>query len=320
MKIADVKDTIKTARRNPGYPPIFLWGSPGIGKSQSVKQVAEEQGVELRDVRASLLDPTDLKGFPYISEGRMCWAPPSFLPTDGEGILFMDELNLAPQSVMSACYQLILDRRIGEYQLPEGWYIVAAGNPKGMGVQRMSKALINRFLHIQVEVHPEEWQQWAAQNGVHPMIQAFLRMRPQLLMPSDQDTKEGPYPTPRSWEFVSMAVKATWPKRPKIEVLEGLVGSAAAAEYDQFFTIYESGVFPHDILSGASYKLPEEQAVRYILLTACVMQATPEQMVNLLAFVNQLGQELQALFEALVQSRPDLMETKEYVAWLCKQK
>ena len=134
--------------------PVFLWGAPGVGKSQVVAQVAEERNLALRDIRAVLLDPVDLRGLPRITaEGLSVWCPPGFLPGANdpeEGILFLDELNAAPPLVQAACYQLILDRRIGEYKLPDGWSIIAAGNrEKDKAVtHRMPSALANRMVHL----------------------------------------------------------------------------------------------------------------------------------------------------------------------------
>ena len=109
--------------------PTFLWGAPGIGKSSIVKQIADEKGLDFIDLRLALMDPTDLKGIPFYDKEThtALWAPPAFLPREGEGILFLDELNSAAPAVQSSAYQLILDRRIGEYELPDGWAIVAAG-------------------------------------------------------------------------------------------------------------------------------------------------------------------------------------------------
>lgn len=110
---------------------VFIWGSPGIGKSSIVRQIAQRRGMPLVDIRASLLDPTDLRGIPMIQDGTAVWCPPSFLPkkSDKPGILFLDEVNAAPPLVQAALYQLILDRRIGEYELPEGWRIVGRRQP-----------------------------------------------------------------------------------------------------------------------------------------------------------------------------------------------
>src|SRR5713226_7324319 len=109
--------------------PVFIWGSPGVGKSAVVRQLAKELAIPLQDVRALLLDPVDLRGLPFLgADGRSKWATPEFLPESGSGILFLDELNAAPAMVQASCYQLVLDRKVGEYSLPEGWAIVAAGN------------------------------------------------------------------------------------------------------------------------------------------------------------------------------------------------
>ena len=127
MKASSVLDALRVlvaARR-----PVFVWGSPGVGKSAVVGQLAKAMNIPLRDVRALLLDPVDLRGLPFLgTDGRSKWATPEFLPQDGAGILFLDELNAAPAMVQASCYQLVLDRRLGEYTLPDGWAIIAAGN------------------------------------------------------------------------------------------------------------------------------------------------------------------------------------------------
>src|SRR5215471_19152320 len=164
--------------------PVFIWSSPGAGKSSIVRQLAESLKVPLRDVRALLLDPVDLRGLPFLgSDGRSKWATPDFLPQDGEGILFLDELNAAPAMVQASCYQLVLDRKLGEYTLPEGWTIVAAGNRDSdrAATTRMPTPLRNRFVHLDFEVDVQEWSEWAIGAGIRPEVIAFIRFRPQLL-------------------------------------------------------------------------------------------------------------------------------------------
>uniref|UniRef100_UPI0025DB766D AAA family ATPase n=1 Tax=Sulfuricurvum sp. TaxID=2025608 RepID=UPI0025DB766D len=117
------KDTIETmGALIDAKIPTFLWGAPGIGKSSIIKQIARESGIECIDLRLSLMDPTDLKGIPFYEKDShsALWAPPSFLPREGRGILFLDELNSAAPAVQASAYQLILDRKVGEYTLPEG--------------------------------------------------------------------------------------------------------------------------------------------------------------------------------------------------------
>ena len=126
-----------------------------------------------------------MRGIPYVEEGIANWAPPAFLPSkpDGKGILFFDELNAAPPLVQASLYQLTLDRRIGEYVLPDGWKIVAAGNraEDRSIVFRMPNALSNRFTHLDFEVDYEDWRIWAIDRGIHPMIVGFLGLRRELL-------------------------------------------------------------------------------------------------------------------------------------------
>jgi MoxR-like ATPase len=183
---------------------VFIWGGPGIGKSAMVRQVTAAAGLPLRDIRALLLDPVDLRGLPFLgTDGRAKWAAPDFLPSDGCGILFLDELNAAPAMVQAACYQLGLDRSLGEYRLPEGWAIVAAGNREGDrgATTRMPAPLRNRFVHLDFELDGEEWSRWAIKTGIRAEVIAFLRFRPELLSVFDRDAHA--FPSPRSWEFVS---------------------------------------------------------------------------------------------------------------------
>jgi hypothetical protein len=109
--------------------PLHIWGSCGVGKSQIVGKVANDLNFQFLDIRAVQLDPVDLRGLPRIAADQTEWVPPKFLPTDGKGILFRDELTSAPQMTQAGCYQLVLDRKLGEYVLSDGWVVIAAGNP-----------------------------------------------------------------------------------------------------------------------------------------------------------------------------------------------
>ena len=182
--------------------PYLCGAPPGIGKSQVIAQAARDLGIDLIDVRAVLLDPVDLRGLPHIDENRRaCWCPPDFLPREGCGVMLLDELNAAPPLVQAACYQLVLDRCLGEYRLPEGWSMVAAGNRETdrAVTHRMPSALANRFAHLNFDVDAEEWIQWAQDNGfcagsgrVHPF---FAQIFCTLSIPSGT-TRPFPLPAP----------------------------------------------------------------------------------------------------------------------------
>ncbi len=189
--------------------PVFLWGPPGIGKSDIVKQIGEDAGREVIDVRLALWEPTDIKGIPYYNsdQGKMVWAPPAELPTDPEStaLIFLDELNSAPPAVQAAAYQLILNRRVGTYQLPKGVDIVAAGNREGdRGVTyRMPAPLANRFVHLEMKVDFDDFQDWATLNKVHPDVVGYVGFAKQDLYDFDPKSPSKSFATPRSWVFVS---------------------------------------------------------------------------------------------------------------------
>jgi hypothetical protein len=193
--------------------PVFLWGPPGIGKSDIVKQIGEDAGREVIDVRLALWEPTDIKGIPYYNadQGKMVWAPPAELPTDPEStaIIFLDELNSAPPAVQAAAYQLILNRRVGTYELPKGVDVVAAGNREGdRGVTyRMPAPLANRFIHLEAKVDFDDFQEWAVMNDVHPEVLGYVGFAKQDLYDFDPKSVSKAFATPRSWVFVSDLLK-----------------------------------------------------------------------------------------------------------------
>ena len=191
------------------HRPVFLWGPPGIGKSEVVGQIGADLGREVIDVRLALWEPTDIKGIPYYNSdlGTMVWAPPAELPVneDSTAIIFLDELNSAPPAVQAAAYQLILNRRVGTYRLPAGVDIVAAGNRDGdKGVTyRMPAPLANRFVHLEMKVDFDDWQDWATLNKVHPEVVGYVGFAKQDLYDFDPKSSSKAFATPRSWSFVS---------------------------------------------------------------------------------------------------------------------
>jgi MoxR-like ATPase len=182
----------------------MIWGAPGIGKSSIVAQAAKEHKMDFVDVRLSQLAPTDLRGLPVAENGISKWYPPEFLPHSGKGILFLDELNMAPPAMQGMAQQLILDRRVGSYVVPEGWYLWAAGNRKEdrAAVFDMPTPLANRFLHLQVEPDFDSFKAYALTTKVHEQIIAFLSFRSNLL--HKLDPQQPAWPSPRSWVMASL--------------------------------------------------------------------------------------------------------------------
>jgi hypothetical protein len=219
-----------------------------------------------------LLDPVDLRGLPRLDGDTAVWCPPAFLPRAGEGVLFLDELAQAPPLVQAACLQLVLDRRIGEYELPEGWAVVAASNraEDRAGVHRLISPLLNRFVHLDLEVSADDWQAWAVAAGVAPEVRAFLRLRPALLSQFDPAANPRAFPTPRSWQFVADVLGRT-PDDLVHGVVAGCVGDGPAAEFAGFLALYRELPDVDAVLAAPdTTPVPREPAVLYALVGALV--------------------------------------------------
>lgn len=244
--IATLTSLIGVAEATPERPPtaIHVWGPPGVGKSDVIRQVAGKLGREVVDIRAVLLDPVDLRGLPKVNgDDRAHWCPPAFLPTgDSTALVFLDELPAAPPLVQNACLQLILDRRLGEYHLPPGCVMVAAGNriEDRAGAHRLTTALSSRFIHLDLDVDIEDWRAWAIENGIHESITSFIAFKDGYLHQFDASSGERVFPCPRTWAMASHAM-SRMPTRDKTAlqpVLAGCVGKGAAAEFLAFCETY----------------------------------------------------------------------------------
>jgi MoxR-like ATPase len=259
--------------------PLYLWGPPGVGKSSLVRQAAAALGLDLVDVRATLLDPIDLRGLPRLTGDTATWCPPAFLPTGGAGLLFLDELAQAPPLVQAGCLQLTLDRRIGEYELPDGWSVVAASNrtEDRAGTHRLISPLLNRFVHLDLDVSPEDWQQWAVGAGIAPVVRSFLQYRPALLFQFDPAANPRAFPTPRSWQFVSDVLARTADELLH-PVVAGCVGDGAAAEFLGFLRLYRELPDLDGVLARPdAAPVPREPAVLYALVGALVERCRADQ-------------------------------------------
>lgn len=328
MKPKRVKEFIRRAVETPmEIQPVHIWGPPGIGKSAIPKQVTEEKQIGFVDMRLAQRDPTDLRGIPAVIDGRSRWLPPPELPTDHwcldcrrplhetdligarptrcafckgtrlteKGILFLDELTSAPPLTQASAYQLTLDRQISEYRLPDGWYILAAGNriEDRAVVYRMSTALANRFSHIDFEVNLEDWTDWANLNGVDPNIVGFLNWRPELLFAFNPESSEKAFATPRSWEFASRLIKLST-KTMLPELLEGTVGKGATAEFMSFLKVQTELPDINKIFKGEDF-VPKRMDLKYALVSALVSRATPKQFERLMQYSQKLPAEFSVL-------------------------
>lgn len=304
--------------------PVFLWGAPGVGKSDVVRQIAASMKHELRDVRLSLMDPVDLKGFPVpnAAKKQMNWLPADWLPTKGKGILFLDEMNSAPQSVQASAYQLVLDRKLGDYELPEGWAVIAAGNRASdrAVVHAMPSALANRFVHIDYEIDNDDWNMWAMQNGVHDDIRAFMRFRSNLLHSFDAASNPRAFPSPRSWSFVNDIYKDQHGQAEEFELVKGTVGEGAASEFSAFVRQIKDLPSPDQVLIDPDgTRLPENPSAQYAMVSALEGKSTAANYGRVMKYIERMSVEYQALYvRGAARKDPKITTTRPYMDWCVK--
>ena len=262
--------------------PLFLWGPPGIGKSELVENITAELGGLMIDLRLGQMEPTDIRGIPFYNKdiGKMDWAPPVELPDEEMAkdypivVLFLDELNSAAPSVQSAAYQLILNRRIGKYRLPKNVVIVAAGNresDKGV-TYRMPTPLANRFLHQEMKVDFASWQEWAVTHKVHKDVVGYLSFAKQDLYDFDAKSSSRAFATPRSWTFVSeLLADEDLDVATTTDLIAGTVGEGLAVKFMAHRKISSKLPKPEDILSGKATELEtkEVSAMYSLVISLC---------------------------------------------------
>ena len=321
MKPSDLKnkllDHIKENR------PVMIYGEPGIGKSNITEQVADALGYQLLDVRAVLLDPTDIKGIPYVVDGELRNSQPSIFPrkdTSGKPwLLFLDEIVLAPPSVQSALFQLVLDFSIGDYQLPPDTRIIAAGNRQEdrSGANRMLSALSNRFIHYDLKVDLDDWLAWAMKENIHEDVISFIRFRPNLL--SDFDANKRSFPSPRAWKFVSDTIPNLRPET-EYDTLSGTVGEGSAGEFLAYLkTARDLPDIDKLIADHKNWKIPTDPATLYALSGAISARAKPLIWENAISLINRLPREFQVVtVKDSIMKDADLQTSSVYLDWVAR--
>lgn len=336
----------------PSRQPLMLWGPPGVGKSSGVKKAAVvidemlklhqkkkvHDAFRLIDLRLPLLESIDLRGLPYVDQktGVSNWSRPVFLPTDGAGILFLDELVQASPSMQAAASQLILDRRIGEYVLPAGWHVIAAGNRASdrAAVNAMPTHIANRFVHLTIDVNVEAWVAWALEAKLDIRVIAWIKWKgAKALHDFDPQAKALAFPTPRSWEFVSKLLASFTDVHDPLlaTMIGGAVGDGAVAEFLAFCKMYSKlpsidAIF----LNPKKAPIPTEVGVLWAVVTSISSRATPDNLDKIVIYFNRITDEagrpefsVAAMKEMAIRDldKPEMQritQTPAFIAWASK--
>ena len=292
------------------FPSVMLWGPPGVGKSQGIRQVAKqieektEKQVHITDVRLLLFNPVDLRGIPTANADKTLaiWLKPQIFQMDSSSdivnILFLDEISAAPQSVQAAAYQITLDRTVGEHKLPDNCIVVAAGNrvTDRSVAYTMPKALANRLCHIEIEGDSHSWHEWAVCSGINDMVISFLEYKPSMLMRFNASNDGLAFPTPRSWEMVSNILNHVSDDVEKVfPLILGCIGEEAAYELRSWRELYDKVPEVESIFEGKTKSVPVRPEILFALSSQVVNHAhenhSDEEISNLVYYAAKMPVE-----------------------------
>lgn len=316
-QIAILLDEIIDQNMKGQHVVLFLHGAVGTAKSAVVAETAQRHKIEMMDIRLSRLDVTDLTGAMYVKDNKTYFAIPGWLPTDGRGIIFLDEYPQAPQALQNIGGQMIYDRRIGDYTIPPGWIVVVAGNRVSdrAGTTVTPQQINNRCLHITMDTSYADWAEWADEHGIDWRILAFLDTRQELLCQPSKD-KEA-FPTLRSWEFVNTILKMNLPDAIRTETINGTIGEGPGSEFASFLDVAENIVDWRSVLKNPkTADLPEGPAPTYALMNVLARNVSIKTIDNLVVYLKRCNNEMATLcMNFVARFHPVLKETKAYTNW-----
>jgi len=307
--------------------PVMIWGPPGVGKSEGVGQVFQND--QLVDIRLSQYDSVDLRGLPMPSEGLTVWHMPSTLPFKGNPRfdaslpvigLFLDEINSAAAAVSAVAYQLINDRRVGEHVLMDNVVVIAAGNREGdKGVtNRMPLPLANRFTHVEVGVSADSWCLWAQDAKLPPIGIAFMQFRKPLLSTFDPAKPQKAFATPRTWaKALRYYADDQMPEAVKMAAMAGAIGEGPAAEFWGFVDVWAKLTPIAKIIAAPDkVKVPEEASMRYAMAINVSGSLSLENAAPLYQYLTRMDAEFMVLAWSMALKRDTrLWGSPEFIAF-----
>ena len=291
MKVSKVKQHITTLYKAGCRHTIFLVGSPGIGKSEVTSEAAKELGIGYRQWQATIEDPLELPGLPAVKDGKAYRAPfEDKIPSDGAGILCIDEINSASSLTQCSLYSLIWDKKLGGSILGKDWIVIATGNQdKDRAVtQRIPTPLVSRMEHLLVEPDLDSWMTYMALRDGHPSVRAFIKTRSELFVNFKADVP-GPFACPRTWTMVSEVMKAYGKETPPFESIAGWVAEGPATEFLQYHMMAIDLVDPESIIKDPTRAaVPSEPGQLYALTTALAGKMNYQNTTPIITWLNRI--------------------------------
>ena len=307
----------------------MLTGSPGMGKSAIVKDIAKTYNLKLIDLRLSQCDPTDLMGFPSIQGQRAGYLPMETFPLEGDPIpegysgwlLFLDEFNSASIAVQAAGYKLILDRMVGQKNLHKHVAVVCAGNLETDGaiVNPMSTAMQSRLAHLELMTDGDQWLDWAYENDIHRFITSYIKFKPGSLYAFSPDHTDKTYACSRTWEFANRVLEVTGTDdKDLLPMLAGVLSEGVAREFIGFTKIDKDLPKITQIMeSPNSIQVPDEPSVLFALTGSISHHANKDNLVPLITYIKRLPKEFQVVtLRETVRRQKELVSHPAMQEWI----
>ena len=313
---------LKEGSSNAAYLIPMLWSLPGEGKTTMVEDLCKEMDLDIMTVIFAQFDAGELGGFPFIKDGGYARARPFFLPTEGKGVLFLDELPQAPTANQNIAAQLCNERRIGEHRLGEGWTIVCAGNPMSAraGTNVMPSHLKDRQTHLNIETDHKGFREYALMKGFLPVITGFTHERPEWLQKFDPTQNASP--SPRSWERANSILQLGLDVGDQDQALKGQIGEAALADFTGYMRIWKDLPKAEDVIAqAASHIVPEDPSILYALCSSIAHKANKSNIKSIITFANRFPKkEFTAfLMRDCMKRDESLVSVKEVSDWFFKE-
>lgn len=330
--LASIRNTNKDLPPNQQLVP-FIMSAPGVGKSSICEAFAKANNLHFTDIRLAYAAPTDVRGFPMVAEKdghqRMEFAYPAEYPTTPHGVLLLDEFSCATRQTQLAALQLLLDKKVGDYKVPDDILIIVAGNraKDRAHVERLSSAVINRIVQIELRVDLDEWSEYACNTAADPRMIAFVRFRPDCLSDFDAANWNGDdgFASPRSIMMVSNLLKGEergekLPFSLRAALIHGMVGPKAGSEIVAFLKIYESLPDVDAMLKKPKEaQIPGEPSILWALIAALAPRANDKNMDKIIELTDRCPKEFQVLCIKMIMKRDaKLMSTSSGNAWILK--